>query len=95
MLTDRTPERPPVTIELRTGEEPIVVETADGGVRTRLGRAANADLTLTGEPKPVLGTVLGMMSLARGRELGLTYEGDPEILDRLRPTTQAAAQPVG
>jgi DNA-binding HxlR family transcriptional regulator len=95
MLTDRTPERPPVTIELRTGDEPIVVETADGGVRTRVGRVANADLALTGEPKPVFGTVLGMMPLARARTLGLTYEGDPEILDRVRPITQAPAQPVG
>jgi DNA-binding HxlR family transcriptional regulator len=95
MLTDRTPERPPVTIELRTGEEPIVVETADGGVRTRLGQAENADLTLTGEPKPVLGTVLGMIPLDRARAQGLTYDGDPEILDRVRPIAQPPAQRVG
>jgi DNA-binding HxlR family transcriptional regulator len=95
MLTDRTPERPPVTIELRTGDEPIVVETADGGVRTRLGRAAQADLTLTGEPRPVLGTVLGMIPLDDARALGLTYDGDPEILDRVRPIAQPAAGRVG
>jgi DNA-binding HxlR family transcriptional regulator len=91
MLTDRTPERPPVTIELRTGDEPIVVATANGAVRARLGPAADPDLTLTGEARPVLGTVLGMIPLAVARDQGLRYEGDPEILDRIRPVTQ----PVG
>jgi DNA-binding HxlR family transcriptional regulator len=85
MLTDRTPERPPVSIELRTGDEPIVVETADGAVRARLGPAPDPDLTLTGEARPVLGTVLGMIPLAAARAQGLRYEGDPEILDRVRP----------
>ena len=85
MLTDRTPRRPPVTIELRTGDRPIVVETADGAVRARVGPAANPDLTLTGEARPVLGTVLGLIPLATARDQGLSYEGDPEILDRIRP----------
>jgi DNA-binding HxlR family transcriptional regulator len=91
MLTDRTPERPPVTIELRTGDEPIVVETADGAVRARVGPAADPDLTLTGGPRPVLGTVLGMIDFAAARDQGLSVEGDPEILERVRPLTQ----PVG
>jgi DNA-binding HxlR family transcriptional regulator len=84
MLTDRTPERPPVTIQLRTGDEPIVIETAGGGVRARLGHAADPDLTLSGEPRPVLGTLLGMIPLAGARAQGLTYDGDPEVLERLR-----------
>jgi len=90
-LTDRTPERPPVTIELRTGDEPIAIETADGAVRARVGPAADPDLTLTGQARSVLGAVLGMIPLAGARDQGLRYEGDPEILDRIRPLTQ----PVG
>ena len=85
MLTDRTPERPPVTIELRTGDEPIVVETVDGAVRARRGTATNPDLTLTGEARPVLGTVLGMIAFDGARAQGLSYDGDPKVLDRVRP----------
>jgi len=85
MLTDRTPERPPVTIELRTGDHPIAVETADGAVRARLGPAGDPDLTLTGEARAVLGTLLGMIDLAGARAEGLSYDGDPKILDRVRP----------
>jgi len=95
MLTDRTPRRPPVTIELRTGDRPIVVETADGAVRARLGPAVDPDLTLTGEPRPVLGTVLGMIPLAAARAEGLSLEGDPGILDRIRPLTLPTSQSVG
>jgi DNA-binding HxlR family transcriptional regulator len=91
MLTDRMPERPPVTIELRTGDQPIVVQTAGGAVRARVGPAAEPDLTLTGEPRPVLGTLLGMLDFAAARDQGLSYEGDPDILDRVLPLTA----PVG
>ena len=92
MLTDRMPERPPVTIELRTGDQPIVVQTVGGAVRARVGpAAAQPDLTLTGEPRPVLGTLLGMLDFAAARDQGLSYEGDPDILDRVRPRTA----PVG
>jgi DNA-binding HxlR family transcriptional regulator len=91
MLTDRTPERPPVTIELRTGDQPIVVQTAEGVVHARVGSVADPDLTLAGEPRPVLGTLLGMIPLGAALDQGVGYDGDPEILDRIRPL----AQPVG
>lgn len=84
MLTDRTPKRPPVTIELRVGDQPIVIRTADGAVRTSLGPAADPDLTLTGSERPVLGLVLGITDLAGAQALGVAYEGDPAVLDRLR-----------
>src|SRR5215218_3043204 len=41
MLEDREPERSPVTIEVRTGDQPIVIETLDGAIHTRLGPAEN------------------------------------------------------
>jgi hypothetical protein len=47
MLTDREPDASPVTVELRTGDQPIVIETRDGTIRTRLGPAESADATLT------------------------------------------------
>jgi DNA-binding HxlR family transcriptional regulator len=87
MLTDRVPKRPPVTIELRIGDEPIVIETADGAVRTSLGPAgSDADLILTGAERPVLGLVLGITDLAGAQSLGVQVDGDIAVLDRLRAT---------
>ena len=37
MLTDRQPDAPPVTLELQTGDQPIVIETRDGAVQIHLG----------------------------------------------------------
>jgi DNA-binding HxlR family transcriptional regulator len=95
MLTDRTPEGPPVTIELRTGDQPIVVETVGGSVVTRLGPAADPDLILTGEPRLVLGTLLAMIPLADAEAQGLRYDGDPGLVDRVRPLALPTARPVG
>jgi DNA-binding HxlR family transcriptional regulator len=85
MLADRKPDAPPVTLELQTGDQPIVIE-ADGGVlRTRLGPAENPDLTLAGPPKPILRLLFGGLELADAEADGIDYRGDPAILDRLGP----------
>jgi DNA-binding HxlR family transcriptional regulator len=84
MLTDRTPKRPPITIELDVGDQPIVVHLVDGAVRTSLGPDPAPDLKLTGSPRPVLGLMLGMIDLAGAEALGISYEGDPAVLERLR-----------
>src|SRR6266700_6046474 len=39
LLTDRQPDASPVTIELQIGDQPIVIETDDGAIKTRLGPA--------------------------------------------------------
>jgi len=84
-LTDRTPSRPPITIELRTGDEPLLIETVDGGVRTRPGRAENPDAVLTGTPQLILGLLTGKLDLAAARAAGLRYDGDLKILRRVQP----------
>ena len=83
MLTDRQPDASPVTLELRTGDQPILVETQDGAIRTRLGSAESPDATLTGPPMPVMGLLLGMVELADAEGRGLSIHGDPAILDRI------------
>ena len=85
MLTDRCPDAPPVAVELRTGDQPMVIETRDGGVRTRLGRADDADATLTGPPTPILGLLLGLLELEDAKARGIDVEGDPVVLDRMGP----------
>ncbi len=84
---------PPVTLEVHAGEEePVVVEIGGGEVRTRPGRAENADGILTGTPRLILGTLVGGVDLEASRAHGLEYEGDPEALRRL---VSAAPTPTG
>jgi DNA-binding HxlR family transcriptional regulator len=85
ILTDRRPDAAPVTVELQTGEQPIVLETRDGKVVTRLGPAgdAGADATITGEPRPVMGLLLGLLTVRDAEAIGISYVGDPAILERI------------
>lgn len=84
-LTDTAPEGPPITIEVRTGEEPMVIETASGGIRTRPGPAENPDAVLSGPPKLVIEVIAGKLGLADATARGLRYQGDPEVLGRIQP----------
>jgi DNA-binding HxlR family transcriptional regulator len=93
MLTDRQPDASPVTVELRTGDQPIVVETRDGTIHTRLGPADSADATLTGPPKPIMGLLLGLLQPADAKASGVDYQGDPTILDRIGAQTTPTAPP--
>jgi len=87
MLTDRRPDASPVTVELQTGDQPIVIEARDGTIHTRLGPADNPDATLTGPAKPVLGLMLGLLELAHAKASGIDYQGDPTVLDRIGADT--------
>lgn len=84
-LVDHEPDEPPITIEVRTGGEPMLVETADGIVRARPGRVDHPDAVITGTGSQVLGYLTGKLDLAEARRRGLQLEGDPEILNRVRP----------
>jgi DNA-binding HxlR family transcriptional regulator len=84
-LSDQAPDEPPVTIELRAGEEAVTVETIDGGVRTRLGPAEAPDLILTGAPQLLVGVLTGRLTLADAQDAGLEYDGDFAALCRVRP----------
>jgi DNA-binding HxlR family transcriptional regulator len=91
LLNDRRPDGSPFTIELGTGDRPIVLETRDGEIRSRLGPADAPDATLTGPPTPILGLLLGLHELADAEGQGVTYHGDPALLDRI----DAHVLPIG
>jgi DNA-binding HxlR family transcriptional regulator len=93
MLTDRQPDASPVTVELQTGDQPIVLETRDGKIHTRLGPADSADATLTGPPMPIMGLLLGMLQPADAKANGIDYQGDAAILDRIGAQTTPTAPP--
>jgi DNA-binding HxlR family transcriptional regulator len=84
-LIDNTPERPPITIELRTGDEAMLVETIDGRVRARPGKADHPNAVLTGTGSQVIGLLTGRLDLAEAMRRGLQVEGDREVIDRVRP----------
>jgi DNA-binding HxlR family transcriptional regulator len=84
MLTDHDPEGPPLTVEVRTGDQPIVVEARDGAIHTRLGDAENPDATVTGPPKQTLGLLFGLLDPSDAEAAGVTCGGDPEVLNRVR-----------
>jgi DNA-binding HxlR family transcriptional regulator len=85
-LRDRTPDRPPIAIEVHCGDQPLVVETLDGAVRTRLGQAAHPDAVLTGTPHVVLGILTGKLSRDEATKQGLHYRGDLKALRRIQPS---------
>lgn len=84
-LADHAPDHPPITIEVHTGDEPLLIETADGAVHTRPGTSKHPDGVLSGPPRLAIGVLAGRLPLADARRSGLRYEGDPEALRRLQP----------
>jgi DNA-binding HxlR family transcriptional regulator len=87
---DPTPDLPPVTIEVRTGDEPMVLETIEGRIRARRGSAENPDAVLTGPPQLIIGVLSGQVDLEDARREGLEFDGDPKIVSRVRSTSAPA-----
>jgi DNA-binding HxlR family transcriptional regulator len=83
-LADRFPEQPAIAIELHSGDEPMTLETSDGGVRVRPGRADDPAAVLTGPPQLILGLLMGRIDLAKARAGGLQVDGDATAVGRVR-----------
>ncbi|HEX4753611.1 MAG TPA: helix-turn-helix domain-containing protein [Solirubrobacterales bacterium] len=85
MLIDRRPKGRPVTLELQTGDRPIVIASRKDGLHIDLGPVESPDATLTGPPRPVLGLLLGVLDLAGAEASGVSLGGDPAVLERVGP----------
>jgi len=88
-LHDSDPDGPPLSIELRPGGRPAVVQVSGGQVTTRLGDAPSPDLVLDGPPRLILGLLAAGLTPAQAREAGLTITGDVAVLRRLQPVLDA------
>lgn len=82
-LADATPDDGPIAIEVRSGDEPIVIETVEGAVRTRRGTVEKPDAILEGRPGLILGLLAGRFDLAEARRRGLTFKGSRKVLTRV------------
>ncbi len=91
-LADHTPDGPPITIEVRTGEHPMLVETVEGKVRARPGRADHPDAVLTGTPSQILGLFTGKLDLPEAKRRGLQFKGDPRVIERVQPKPPAGVK---
>ena len=89
LLRDRTPNEPPMTIEVRTGDRPLIIETIDGEVRARPGTAANPDVVLSGPHRAVVRFLAGRLDLVGAQARGLTIDGDLDAIRRLQPEAAA------
>jgi len=84
-LSDHRPNDEPVSIEIHTGEQPMLVDVAEGVVRVHPGSTANPNATLTGTPSLILGVLVGMLDIETARARGLKIGGDIETLRRVQP----------
>ena len=96
VLADSDPGGLPATIELRTGDDPAVIEVSEGQVRTRVGSVPDPDLVLGGPAPLILGLIVGFLTFDQALEQGLTVTGDRAVLTRLqrpRPLGALATAP--
>lgn len=85
--TDR--RRGKVTAEIRCGDEPATLYTADGKVHLARGPATAPDIILDGPPDAVIALLIGLTDAASARAHGVSVTGDPRKLQHLRPHKQA------
>jgi DNA-binding HxlR family transcriptional regulator len=87
------PEQEPTTIEVRAGDQPMLIEAREGAITTRAGTSEHPDTVLGGPPQLVLGVLTGQLDPDEAIEGGLTYEGDRQPLERLQQ--ERSGRPIG
>ena len=86
---DTAPDLPPVTIEVRTADEPMVITTESGRVRARPGTAQRPDAVVSGPPRVVIAALSGRLDLDDAERQGLQVEGDVGAVRRIRSSSGA------
>jgi DNA-binding HxlR family transcriptional regulator len=87
------PEQEPTTIEVRAGDQPMLIEASDGAITTRPGTSEHPDAALSGPPQLVLGVLTGQLDPNEAIEQGLAFDGDRQALERLQQ--ERSGRPIG
>jgi DNA-binding HxlR family transcriptional regulator len=85
LCKDAAPDGPPFTIEVLTGDEPMIIESQSGRLRARPGSSEHPEAVITGPPRVVIDLLLGKIDLEEAKAGGLRYEGDIGVLRRVQP----------
>lgn len=88
----RDTSRPPLVVEIRTGDTPVTMESAGGVVGIRTGAAAAPDLVVSGPPDAVIGLLAGRLDEAEASARGVSVLGDAGRLAQLRTGEGEAAR---
>jgi DNA-binding HxlR family transcriptional regulator len=83
-LSDGEPSRPPVTLEIDAGDEPVTLTIGSGEVRSSIGSTKNADAVLSGPMRDVAAVLLRKVPLEQARKRGVRFNGDKAVWRRLR-----------
>jgi DNA-binding HxlR family transcriptional regulator len=92
-LAETDPEHAPTTIEVRAGDQPMLIEAREGAITTRPGTSEKPDAVLSGPPQQVLGVLTGQLDPDEAIESGLTFEGNRQALERLQQ--ERSGWPIG
>jgi DNA-binding HxlR family transcriptional regulator len=84
-LADRTPDRPPSSVEFRAGDQAVVVDAVGGTVSMRLGSDPDTDAVVTGEPPAVIALMSGATPLRQALKQGMRLTGSRAAVERLLP----------
>jgi DNA-binding HxlR family transcriptional regulator len=84
-LADREPQRPASTVEVRAGDETVVIDAAAGKVSMRLGADPNPDAVLTATPPEILALMSGAVTLRQAVKRGLRVDGSRAAVERILP----------
>jgi DNA-binding HxlR family transcriptional regulator len=85
-------EHAPTTIEIRAGDQPMLIEARDGAITTRPGTTEQPDAALSGPPQLVLGVLTGALDPNEAIEQGLAFDGDRQALVRLQDAKRSGWQ---
>jgi len=67
------PRRPRLTVEVRTGEAPVTIESRNGQVHVVPGPAVSPDLVLTGPPDGIIDLLMGALDHTSAVSRGCHY----------------------
>ena len=84
-LADHEPDRRVSTVEIRAGDQTLVIEAAAGQVSMRLGADPDADAVLTASPPEILSLMRGGVTLRQAVQRGMKVDGSRAAVERILP----------